>query len=344
VGLYLLRLSDSLDSLNEGEYYDPGYDYADSLYDRLVSDYEADSIAVFGQLEQVLGRVMRLTLGFRAERRATDYSDSSGLSAGPAETMTGGEAALSYDHSSSLTSYVALSSGYKAGGFNLGIVPAGRRDFAQERMWNVEAGIKSWLLDDRLQLNLSVFYNQRDDQQVRTSFQQVPGDPSSFVFYTDNAAEGESTGLEAELRWSPDDHWELYANLGLLDATFADFVTPEVDLTDRGQAHAPRYTYAAGGTWRSTSGWFLRADVSGKDDFYFDVSNNQKSKPYSIVNLRFGFESADWTTQLWVRNVFDEYYAVRGFYFGNEPPDFPPTLYTRAGDPRQVGISFDRRF
>ena len=46
-----------------------------------------------------------------------------------------------------------------------------------------------------------------------------------------------------------------------------------------------------------------------------------------------------WRVKLWARNVLDEEYAVRGFYFGNEPPDFPPTLYTRFGDPRHYGIT-----
>jgi hypothetical protein len=36
---------------------------------------------------------------------------------------------------------------------------------------------------------------------------------------------------------------------------------------------------------------------------------------------------------------------VRGFFFGNEPArDFAPTLYTRQGDPRQVGVSVTYRF
>ena len=46
-----------------------------------------------------------------------------------------------------------------------------------------------------------------------------------------------------------------------------------------------------------------------------------------------------WSVKLWARNVFDEDYFVRGFFFGNEPPDFPPTLYTRLGDPRHYGIT-----
>jgi hypothetical protein len=30
---------------------------------------------------------------------------------------------------------------------------------------------------------------------------------------------------------------------------------------------------------------------------------------------------------------------VRGFYFGNEPPDFPNKLYVQRGDPRAFGLT-----
>jgi len=42
--------------------------------------------------------------------------------------------------------------------------------------------------------------------------------------------------------------------------------------------------------------------------------------------------------------VFDRTYAIRGFYFGNVPPDFPNQLYIQRGDPRQVGITFNYSF
>ncbi len=343
-GLYAMRLEDKLDTLNQGEYYDPFYDFADSLDDRLVSDFDATSVAAFGQIEKSLGKKTRMSAGLRIERRSTDYSDTTNLSASPSETMVGGELTLSHDNSEALTSYVSLAKGYKAGGFNLGFVPDGRRDFDQEALWNLEAGVKLLMLEQALSINVAAFVSRREDQQVRTSFQIDPGDPSSFVFYTDNAAKGETVGLEADLRWYIDDAWELYASLGLLDATFDEYQSPEVDLSGREQAHAPKYTYALGGVWRHASGWFARADISGKDAFYFDVSHDQKSEAYKLVNARIGFESGNWTSQLWVRNLFDEQYAVRGFYFGNEPPDFPATLYVRLGDARQVGISVDRRF
>lgn len=146
------------------------------------------------------------------------------------------------------------------------------------------------------------------------------------------------------MRWLPSDAWELYATVGLLDATFDKFLTPQVDLSGRRQAHAPAATLAIGGRYSHTSGFFARIDLSSRSEFYFDVSHDQKSDAYALANARIGFETGSWSVQLWARNLFDEDYAVRGFFFGNEPPDFPPTLYTRFGDPQQLGISFDMSF
>ncbi|MCP4303125.1 MAG: TonB-dependent receptor [Gammaproteobacteria bacterium] len=344
VGLYVQNLEDDLLTLNVGDYYDPFYDFADSLNDTFGSKFEATSTALFGQLDRDIGAATRLGFGVRIEHRSTDYVDTSALEVGPSETMWGGELSLSHDHSAALTSFVSLSKGYKAGGFNLGLVPAGRRDFGEEQLWSIEAGIKSSFADDALKLNASIFHSRREDQQVRTSLQLIPGDPASFVFFTDNAAKGKTLGFEAELRWLPTDSWEVYANLGLLNASFDEFMAPQGDLSGRGQAHAPRYTLSAGASYRNSSGFFARLDATARDEFYFDVSHDQKSNAYELLNARVGYESDGWLLSLWARNLLDKRYAVRGFYFGNEPPDFPDTLYTRLGDPRHVGITIEKRF
>ncbi len=344
LGIYALNLQDELLTINQGDYFDPGFNFADSLDDSFGSKYDSTNFAAFGQLERLFGNATRLSVGLRIERRSTDYEDTAGLQAGPSETMSGGEITLSHDHSDSITSFVSLSKGYKAGGFNLGIVPDGRREFGAEETWNLEAGIKSSFLGDALWLNVAAFFSRRDDQQVRTSFQLIPNDPASFVFFTDNAAKGETVGLEADLRWFVSAAFELYANVGLLDATFDEFSTPQVDLSGRKQAHAPDYTLAAGASYRHAGGLFARLDVTARDAFYFDVSHNQKSRPYELVNARVGYDAERWSLQLWGRNLLDRQYAVRGFYFGNEPPDFPNALYTRLGDARQVGVTFDMRF
>ena len=54
---------------------------------------------------------------------------------------------------------------------------------------------------------------------------------------------------------------------------------------------------------------------------------------------RFGDEFDKFDTSLWVHNLFNKYYSIRGFYFGNEPPNFEDTLYERHGDPRRFGLS-----
>ncbi|MGI9203606.1 MAG: TonB-dependent receptor [Woeseiaceae bacterium] len=344
LGFYVNKLDEDLTTINQGEYFDPGFSFADSLDDRLSSEFEAFSTAVFGQLEYPVGETGKLTLGARVERREVDYTDSSDLDLRPSENMVGGELSYSHIFNDRMTGFATLARGYKAGGFNLGFVPPGRREFDGESMWHVEVGLKSSFAGDRLLLSGSLFYSVRDDQQVETSFQVDPNDPASFVFFTDNAAQGRTVGLEADLRWNPNDSLEIYANLGLLNAEFDDFFTPQVSIDDRDQAHAPNYTAAIGGVYRHNSGAFARIDVSAKDDFYFDVSHDQKSQSYSVTNARIGYEAERWTVQLWLRNVFDEHYAVRGFFFGNEPPNFPPALYIRQGDPRQFGLTFDRRF
>ena len=335
IGFYALNLNDEVVTLNLGEYYDPINDWSDSVNDSFGSDYEATNIALFGQYDFEFTDTTQLSSGLRVEYRTTDYIDTAGLKTGPAETMWGGELSLSHAISDSMNAYASVSKGYKAGGFNLGLVPAGRRDFDTENMVTLEAGIKSRLQDGRVQLNAAIFHNRRNDQEVRTSVQLVPGDPASFVFFTDNVGAGEALGFEAEVRWFVADDWEFYGTLGLLDATFE---------SGREMAHAPPFTLAAGIAYRNSNGFFARLDATAKDAFYFDVSHDQKSDPLELFNMRVGYEGDSWLVSFWARNLFDENYAVRGFYFGNEPPDFPNTLYTRLGDPRQVGITIEKRF
>jgi outer membrane cobalamin receptor len=203
-GVYALHLEDDISTLNQGEYFDPGFNFADSLDDLFVSGYEATNVAAFGQVDFEMSDVALLTFGLRLEKRETDYEDSSGLTTGPSDTLWGGEIAFSFDHSDAVTSFVSLSKGYKANGFNLGLaVPDEYRTFDSETLYNLEAGIKASLLEQTLQLNASIFASRHNDAQVRTSFQLNPGDPTSFGFVTINVDESDAIGIEADVRWLP---------------------------------------------------------------------------------------------------------------------------------------------
>ncbi len=337
-GVYLLSLEERNDVLEL---------FNGAVFRELMSDFDANNLAVFGQLDTDLGARTALSVGLRSERRDASYADSDGIAFSPTESMVGGHVSLTHDLNEQLAWFGSIVRGYKAGGFNIGpSIPVDRREYGAEALWSVETGFKGRWRDGRLSGTLGVFYSSRRDQQVSTSLQIDPQDPLSFVFFTDNAAEGYNYGIEAELAWQLGDRWWLDGSLALLRTKYDRFESPGVALSGREQAHAPNYQFAFGATYRSPNGFFARVDVQGRDAFYFDDSHDQRSEPYELAHARLGYESDGWSVSVWVRNVFDESYAVRGFYFANDPNDplFLPQLFTRLGDPRQAGVTMNFGF
>jgi len=346
-GVYALQLREDGHDVSVGELVDPAFpDEPYVLDDALRSHYEATNLALFGQLDGRPAEHWRWSLGLRLEQRDAEYRDE-GEWNGPRASdlsqkdphMLGGHASLSFDVTPGATLYTALSRGYKAGGFNLGFVPDERRRFDPEYLWNLEVGAKWTALQGRLYADTSLFYERRRDMQIRTGEQLIAGDPSSYVFFTDNASAGYNYGAEASLRWRVSDSLEIGGALGLLQTRYLDYMQGDVRLPDREQAHAPQYQVALDATWRH-QGWMARVDFTALDDFYFDVpDNNTRSHAYSLVHLKFGYEAARWSVYAWGRNVFDETYAIRGFYFANDPADSTERQYIQRGDPRQIGVS-----
>ncbi len=335
-GLYVLDLDEDNRQRDEFE--------GELLRPLLSSQYSATNLAAYGEAEVRLGQRTVLSGGLRVESRTTDYEDSDGARFDPADTMLGGHVSMTYELQKQSTAYVTASRGYKAGGFNIGaLVPDDRRTFEPEYLWNLETGLRH--VDDarHYSLDLAAFYMWRQDQQVATSFQLVPGDPLSYVFFTDNAASGRNYGLETTASWKPVESLQLQAALGWLETEYLDYHYGDRNLDGREQSHAPNWQYSLAAQWHGGSGFSARVDLSGSDSFYYDASHDQRSDPYTLVNLKLGYEHGSWAAYVWGRNVFDESYALRGFYFGLEPPDFPDKLYVHRGDPRSVGITVEWR-
>ena len=99
-----------------------------------------------------------------------------------------------------------------------------------------------------------------------------------------------------------------------------------------------------GAEYRDQRGLFGQLEWTAKDEFYFSDSHDQIAAAHQLLNARLGFEAGDWTLTLWGRNLLDERYAVRGFFFALEPPDWSDKLYLSYGDPRQLGLSLSTDF
>jgi outer membrane receptor protein involved in Fe transport len=306
-------------------------------------------VAAFGQVEGMFTARSGWSFGLRSEQRSADYRDAGIQDGEPRTTSTedratmwGSQATIYFEPRPQLRTFATLSRGYKAGGFNLGRAAAIRERYAPEYLWSLDVGAKGEWFERRLYADVTAFYMRREDMQVATGFQLDPiGDPNSYLFFTDNAAGGRNLGLETTARWRVSSQFEVGGSLGLLRTRYSGFRPEGVDLSDRDQAHAPEYQVSLNATWRSPLGWMARVDVAAIDDYYFDVPpNDQRAGAYALTHLKTGYETDRWSIYLWGRNVFDQEYAVRGFYFGNEPPDFAAKRYTQLGEPRQVGVNF----
>lgn len=349
IGIYAMNLDEknALESFYNG--------YPDESVD---SDYEATNYAVFGQLDSQLGNDYFLSVGLRVEERDVEYNETrliddefKNAKYTPNETMWGGHIALSKALSANQESYIRVARGYKAGGFNMALPDqlADKTEYDTEILYNYELGLKSTWFNGLASTNLAVFYMDRQDQQVAAS-QQDSENQQRFYLYTENAGSSHNYGAELDGTWYATDNLSIYGSIGWLETAYGDYEyyvdeDTTVDLSGRELAHSPNFTFSVGGTYRTDSGWFANVNASGKSDFYYSDSNESKSDAYQIFNAKIGYEADMWSAYLWGRNLFDEKYGVRGFYFGNEPDlGWADKQYIRYGDPRQLGLTVNVKF
>ena len=328
---------------DDGIYGDPSDPYGPYESESVVSrNYEAENLSLFGNIDYFLSENYKLAFGLRWENWDSKYNDSNQESFNPSDNMNGGKISLIKNNDNS-NIYFSIARGYKQGGFNLGLDATDNsiKDsliYDPEFLTNYEIGLSSNNNNSILNYSAVFFFSKREDQQVLISRQVDPTDPNTFSYLTQNAAEGENYGLEISSNYFVRDNLNLYANFGLLKTKIKNWESRS-DLENRAQAHAPERNFSLGANLSFKNNFYLKMDINGKSSFFYSDSHNNKSKSYKLVNLSLGYTKSNFSTDIWVRNLFDEYYSTRGFFFGNEAPNFVDTLYRRQGDPKNIGIS-----
>ena len=279
----------------------------------------------------------------RLENWDSKYKDSNNESFNPSDNMSGGKISLVKKTNDDSNIYLSIARGYKQGGFNLGLdatdnIVTQSLIYDPEYLTNYEFGISSNLKGRDSNYSFVIFFSERKDQQVLISRQVDPTDPNTFSYLTQNAAEGENYGLEFSSDYSLNDNIFIYLNLGILKTKIKNWESRE-DLKNRAQAHAPEKSFSTGINFDLKDDTYLKIELNGKSSFYYSDSHDNKSQSYQLTNIVIGKNNDNITAEFWVRNVFNEYYSTRGFYFGNEAPNFIETLYKRQGDPRNYGLS-----
>ena len=322
----------------------------------MISTHNFTATAGYTQFELPLGTRLTLRASTRHERDRMVYDGIAGgydenwnfVQLNPVDYTTdyslfGGRASVSYQIQPASQLFASLARGYKAGGVNQHPQLAEtNRIFNPEYILNGEIGYR--MMRERFSFSALFFAAKRTNQQVSISSQQREGDPNSFFYYTANATSGSLFGAELDGRIALGQSFELMGSFGLLVTQVNPFtfeISPGkmTSLGGREAAHAPGYSFTMMANYNHPSGLFVRIELIARDEFYYSDSHDQMSDAYQLLNGHIGYQRGPWAVKLWGRNVLDERYSTRGFYFGLEPPDYENKLYVTWGDPRHFGVT-----
>ncbi|AKQ41040.1 TonB-denpendent receptor [Aurantiacibacter atlanticus] len=218
--------------------------------------------------------------------------------------------------------YATYSEGFRPGLLNRPGGAAGPNGFMvpfaleTDEVKNYEIGWKTDLADGQFRLNGSVFYVDVSNLQT-TIF-----DPSiTNLFFSDNAADAEIYGLEADFTYAP------YSLPGLtvagafsiLDTEITEVLTPTDDvILGSDLAFAPsfqgnfrvRYEFDLNGNL----GAFIQPQVTHSASKFTDIIeiNKLKLESYTVFDLSAGVTSDQWTFEVFGENLSDERAQISG--------------------------------
>ncbi|MEX2366168.1 MAG: TonB-dependent receptor, partial [Pseudohongiellaceae bacterium] len=232
--------------------------------------------------------------------------------------------------------YLSWSRGFKSGGFDVrsntppevtmlnpafpAMVPAGTFGYDQEQAETVEAGVKSVLLDGRMEFNLALFRTEYEDLQVSIF-------DGSLGFNVGNAASAISQGLELDGRLAVNDNLTLTGSMALLDFEFQEYpngqctqivrITTGEDLCDysgKSNQYVADVTGFLSADYQVPVSDALLANAVLDIIYSSDYNPSQNLDPnvqqdgYTKVNLRLSLSDIDdtWELSLLGKNLTDE--------------------------------------
>ncbi|CCK81467.1 TonB-dependent receptor [Desulfobacula toluolica] len=315
--------------------------YADK--DKIVSDYTLYSIipgmamaskdeikgtsgSAFTHAGFLLGEKLTILGGLRYDYQKKEY-ESAGYSIDNNWDEISPKIGVEYKIKPTIITYAGISKGYLSGGFNPYAHEQAYLSYDEEKLWSYEIGAKSSFFDNRLILNAAVYYMDIDDLQVHEMI-------DSARSYTTNAARATGKGFELELTAMPVRGLSFMAGVGLSDVEFDEFKDAAGNYKGNKKPYAPEYSFNVGVQYRSVTGFYCRADITGYGDMYTDKKNEFKRDAYELVNAKIGYETEKFDVYIYGKNIFDKAYdSVYGDGF-----------YVNYSKPAEAGVTITYRF
>lgn len=329
---------------------------------------ETESQAIFGRISIPL---IKDKLVFAAEGRYTDEEKTGSDSTGDfvyKDSYFKPRISLDYHLHRDNLLYISYAEGLKSGGINNAVVrdatfalvplPDDERFYGPDENTSYEIGSKNRFLDGRLSLNAALYYIDWSDLQVSVAATDATATTATI---TANLGSATSKGIEIETTYAVTDNFTVNAGLALNDATYDDGTFSQrivrAGLCD-GIVCDPTGSIGGNTLQRSSDtqwnlglqydgkindnlDYFARADVAYQSEQFLSEINAGTIPSRTLVNLRAGISSKDWSVELWVKNAADEEYVSNAFYIASPFfVDYVPTW----GNLRRVGLSAKYNF
>ena len=234
---------------------------------------------------------------------------------------------LNWEVSDDVLAYASLSRGFRSGGYNVRFTDATvvtmpdnptstPGPYNEETVDALEVGFKSMLMDEKMKLNVAVFFNEIDDMQKSANNQ-------SGVQTVFNAASATIQGFEVDSVIAMSDELTLEVGYGYTDAQYdsADYLVEKTGKPagDFKFQMVPERTTSMALTYEkpiSDSGFMtLRGSYSYIDSVASDDFNFLILPQYELYDASISFTSTDESLKvaLYGRNLKDEVYSHFGF-------------------------------
>lgn len=308
-------------------------------------------IAIFGQATYAINERFNFTAGLRNDFEKIEQSVEGGFKSDFAPEVYETQAltskttdfgalspkvALDYQFSEQHMGYISYNKGFRTGGLSpLSSDPSqpALKRFKPEYSDNFEIGLKNTFFNNRVRLNLAVFYTQLTDVQVPSLV--LP----DAVTITKNVGKLNSKGFDIELIGQASKHLTLQYNFGYTNASFESLKLAqygaEVDLSGKKQLFTPDISSALAAQYDFKVNTLVKGFIRGEWKYlgttYFDLSNNIKQAPYHLLHASAGLEYKNIQWQIWSRNIGNQKYIAYAYDFGavhlGDPATFGTTIH-----------------
>lgn len=320
-----------------------------------ANDFLSNSYSAFGEITAPMADKLKATLGLRAshEDKWAKYEfDGNKLSGvvpykhsemSLSENSLTGRAGLSYEWTEAFMTYGTISRGHVSAGFPIIAVNAymgkDEAEFPASESWTYETGFKSQILDNRLTISGSIFYNDVKDGHI------VVFD-SSQAMLSVATMDYRTYGGELELTANIADDLDVIGGVGYTHSELIN-LPEKSNIGARNGNKVPNtadFTANFGVQYRlSGDKLLLPGDFICRINYQYvgtreaNLGNTFSLDYYSLVNARITWYVDDKSIYILANNIFDERYELWGQSFGAVPT-------YRVGQGRVVGIGTSFKF